>query len=312
MVAAGAAILAAGLVVGFWLSRAVPPPDEARTQAAPVSEARAPNPSTPAAARPPATPPAPRAAIAANAAAYLAQRYAIDRTAAFDRLAASTDAASQAAAVDIADECAVFSDPLFVQTLANIDKRNLPAAIKAQQREMVRLERTRCTGFDTERTSRAARLRRALAKEGDPRMFVFGMSQGDRPMTEVIATAQRAAASGDPLAILQTGMFFAARQDVPTGFEYELGEGLSVSSGILRDAFWLAACDYGADCGAGSSYVATKCVGAGYCGSASLEELFIQYNYPPAEAERLQAARRAVTNGLRTGQWPANLWNPRR
>ena len=81
---------------------------------------------------------------------------------------------------------------------------------------------------------------------------------------------------------------------------------------MLRDAFWLAACDYGADCGAGSSYIATKCVGAGYCGSASLEDLFIQYNYPPAEAERLQAARRAVMNGLRTGQWPENFWNPRK
>src|SRR5258706_6214055 len=87
MVVAGAVTLSAGVVAGYWLSRASAPAIDARPEATPVSDARAPRPSTPAPdTPPPASPAAPRPAIAANAAAYLAQRYAIDRTAAFDRL----------------------------------------------------------------------------------------------------------------------------------------------------------------------------------------------------------------------------------
>ncbi len=309
-----AAILGAAFVAWHSPSDSVPPAAGARseesmpTTATPRVPTTSPAPAVVAALPVTTTAAAPQAATAALA--YLAARYAPERTAAFDRFSASKDPAELAAAADIADECAVFSDHLFEQTLANIEKGGMAARIKAQQRETVELERTRCAGFDAERLARGARIRRALAKEGDIRMFAWSMPQGGQPIPEVVAIAQRAAGSGDPLAILQVGNFFANRNDIAPGIEYDLGDGLAVPRNVLRDAFSLAACDFGVDCGARSGYVANRCVGAGYCGSASLDDLFRHYSYSPAEAARLEAARQVVLTGLRTGQWPTNFWNP--
>jgi hypothetical protein len=104
-------------------------------------------------------------------------------------------------------------------------------------------------------------------------------------------------------------MFFIGRPDVRQGDHFELGDGSAVSAPILRDAFFLAACEFGEDCGPDNVYVSARCVNMGYCELPNVEAM-LRYTYSPADVQRLMAARQVILTGIQTGQWPSNFWNP--
>jgi hypothetical protein len=234
---------------------------------------------------------------------------ATDRKAAFERLVAMQDPSSAKLAAEVAVSCGLYADSTFPRTLARIEAGMQPSHVKALQRETAHRERAKCIGFEERDIDRGIELERFAHENGEPRTFAYGIAP-TWSMPERIAAAQQAALLNDSVALREIGIFFIRRPDVPDGFRYDLGDGAGVSNRIIRDAFFLAACHYGDDCGPSNGQLAARCVNAGWCEVSSLEESFIRYTYSPAAAERLLYARQVVLSGIHTGRWPPGLWNP--
>lgn len=305
-------LFAAGtvVVVLYWHSEGSPAPSETKT-AVQVNKVGSGSSSPSAPIRP--TPNAalvsgPPLAVSANP--YLQEALTTaNRKSTFDRLATSSDPVAAHTAAMLADACSLYADNTYAATLRRIDSSRESVAVKDTQRAVATRERSRCIGFDTEAYRRAAELRRFVLNSGDPRGVLSSLPVKAEPIPEQIAKAQEAARLTDPLALMDVGMFFTGRSDVQRGALFDIGNGISVPTTMIRDAFFLAACNYGGDCGAQGGMVSARCVSVGWCDASSFEESLMRYTYTPADADKLNAARQVVMRGIQTGQWPANFWN---
>jgi hypothetical protein len=232
-----------------------------------------------------------------------------NRRATFERLAAIADPSAALAAVHLAEMCALYADETFAATLRRIDATKAPPSTKATQRATAERERTKCVGFTNDMLAKHSALNKFVYDKGDPRGLRYDMPIKASPVPDRIAMAQAAIAMNDPVALEEVGKFFVGRSDVTRNALYDLGNGIAVSTGTIRDAFFLIACGYGIDCSAQSPYIAARCVTAGQCDAVSFEDYLFRYQYTPAEADRVNAARQAIQEGMRTGHWPPGFWD---
>jgi hypothetical protein len=241
---------------------------------------------------------------------YWAEMMSPNRTATFRRLAALDDPAAAMTAYEISIYCGLYWDEAYPKTLAKIESGTAKPGLKAKQRQAAEKQRSKCVGFTAEDLKLGRERYRYVFEKGDPRGVAFDLPTSGVPIPDRIAIAQAAAQLKDPLAIREVGAFFLRRADLPGGNNatIDLGDGTAVSRRVIFDAFVLAACSFGDNCGPDHVYVAARCVNMGRCDSANIEDAFIYYNYSPADSERLLAAHQMVLNGLRTGQWPSTFW----
>lgn len=137
------------------------------------------------------------------------------------------------------------------------------------------------------------------------------MTPGNK--NEILEVARRAAETKEPLALRDLGMFFAMRPDSRgRDVGYEVEQGITASAQQVRDAWFLAACEFGEICDRSHPIYAGRCMNEGWCDTPTLEENFLKYSYAPAEAEALLAARATIVRSLRTGVWPERFWSGRR
>src|SRR5258708_6165602 len=164
---------------------------------------------------------------------YLNELRTSDRRAAFSRLVALNDPIAAKTAADLAIACHLYGDQTYARTLQRIEAGQQRPDIKAVQRATAERERAKCIGYDSDSFSRATEMSRYVHEKGDPRGVAFNMPLTTAPIPERIAAAQEAARLSDPLALNEVGMFFAARHDVPAGFEFDLGNGTTAQKVIL-------------------------------------------------------------------------------
>jgi hypothetical protein len=182
-------------------------------------------------------------------------------------------------------------------------------SVKAKQRAVAEQQRRSCIGFDLSMLSMGVELARFAYRSGVLHAFAWYIP-ADAPAPDLIARAQAAAALQDPVALREVADFFARRVDSTASTTYDLGDGLFVTRNIIRDAFYLAACEFGDDCGPSNRHVTGRCVDAGWCDAGSLADLYLTYAYPPADADRLMRTRDVIVAGVRIGHWPSGLWHP--
>jgi hypothetical protein len=237
---------------------------------------------------------------------YWVETRASNLTEAFRRVAASDDPAALAVSRAIMEQCSLFTDVMYPRTVARIKASPLKDDKKQRQLSAAQRGRARCEGFTDQDVTKSTERSALLTQSKDPRAVA-----SDLLMTqpaEAFASAKAAAQLKDPFAIQEVGNYFFNRIDLPRSYEYDLGDGLIIGRRAIMDAFNLAACEFGTDCGADNVFVLSQCIALGYCDSGSLQETYAQYRYSPADFQRLAAARDVVLRGLRTGEWPTNFW----
>jgi len=249
----------------------------------------------------------PQARIAPDANPYLRDyQSATDRRATFEKLSQISDPIAAYTAAQLARRCGLYGDGTYAATLRRIEQQ--PIETQAARKTAAQRERSKCVGVDLNTFSRATQLMQYVSESGNPRRLTTMMGN-PQAIQEQITVAQQAAATMDPLAIEEVGLFFAGRHDFLPDQTVDLGNGLRVTPSMMRDAFLLAACSFGEDCGADNSLVTSRCVNIGFCGARSLEESLTTYTYAPADAERVVAARDIVVRAIQTGQWPDGFWS---
>lgn len=106
----------------------------------------------------------------------------------------------------------------------------------------------------------------------------------------------------NPNADLVQGLvtYFAKRED-----PWPFGD-IDVSKpGMRGDAWRLAACAWGADCGPSNNDIRTGCVMSGSCRAATYQDYLQRYRYTPADFERLQQAANHITSSVAAQNWAA-------
>ncbi|QJR10123.1 hypothetical protein DSM104443_01177 [Usitatibacter rugosus] len=239
---------------------------------------------------------------------YTAEIHATNRTEAYLRLVGNNDPAAIMVRDQLAGSCSNFvysgvarANAAAIEALTNpVDKAKRKAVydrIATMCRDFPFLE------YGTQRTE----VMRGLVASGDPRALLREPIEKDFGARK-IAAAEAVAATKDPLALQEMGAFFHRRPDRGRDYQYDLGDGTKVGVPVIRDAFLMASCDFGNQCTADSGFVSVRCVTEGKCDATSVEDYLLRYNYPPAEAERLLAARQVIVRGINTGNWPPGFW----
>ena len=116
-----------------------------------------------------------------------------------------------------------------------------------------------------------------------------------------LADLQRAAQSGDPVAIATVGRVLGSTMN---DFVVRAGKNdQAVDPRVWSDAWRLAACDSGANCGAGSGWVLYPCAMQGNCGAQDYREYLFFYEHSPQQSQRLQEYETQLLQAMRTGDW---------
>lgn len=242
---------------------------------------------------------------------YWDDRYGPTALEGFRRLSAvaNTDPAAAAYAADLLASCGHFTDITFNRTVDRIERAPTAGAVKERQLQVARNHRTRCQGIGPQEQGTEVELRKRAAAAGDPR----GLSELARRLgynsQEVIDLAMRGAATQDPLAMREIGMYFAPRS---ASLAIDLGDGRTATVQQIRDAWFLAACSFGEPCDQSNGMLAARCVLSGWCEASSLEESYLRYSHSPASAETLLHARDVIVRGVTTGVWPPGFWAGRK
>ena len=112
---------------------------------------------------------------------------------------------------------------------------------------------------------------------------------------------QRAAQSGDPVAVATIGRILASTMN---DMVVRAGPGdRAVDPRVWGDAWRLAACDMGANCGAESAQVLYACAMQGNCGAQDFREHLFFFEHSPQQSQRLQEYETQLLQAMRTGDW---------
>jgi hypothetical protein len=118
---------------------------------------------------------------------------------------------------------------------------------------------------------------------------------------EQLATLQGALASNDP-----TVMMIAARLLSSTMGNLVIGTGPEerpVDSRAFYDAWSLAACDAGMDCGPSHPAIANGCYRLGNCGASDLREYQFYYGNSPQQSQLVVDYQSHIAAAIRSGDW---------
>lgn len=131
--------------------------------------------------------------------------------------------------------------------------------------------------------------------------FFDGKSKLPAVTDEQIASLQRAAQSGDPVAVATVGRILASTMN---DLAIRAGPAdRAVDPRVWSDAWRLAACDMGANCGTESAVVLYACAMQGNCGAQDLREHLFFFEHSPQQSQRLQEYETQLLQAVRTGDW---------
>jgi hypothetical protein len=243
---------------------------------------------------------------------YWRERHELSAGEAYSQLAGSPDPAAWLSAQDLAMSCAWGADFIYEHTLRKIDAESKSESERQLRRQAAAAQNQRCKGLGADEINTGRReLGRRLAQSGDP--HGIGEMGGDmRPQNRerLLALARQAAETREPLVMDSLATFFMERLDARfDSRQWEIADGQTVISAELRDAFLLAACDLGQDCGPTNPLVESRCINSGWCDSTTLEDSLTRHHADDVDPARVAAARETILQGLQTGEWPAGFWS---
>ena len=239
---------------------------------------------------------------------YIA-RYAHDGRAAFDQLASIDDPVAMFYAGQLAMSCHLFGDSTYDNTVSRIQKSaDTSAEVKAIQMKIADHERQRCIGMGTEQFGIGSVKDREAAKKGST--IGLGLAGAFTPpdeRSEPIKRAQRTAQDLDPDSLREVAMFFASRGDVrPNAPAFAIADDVSLTRAEMRDAWILASCDMGAECGDTDPWFIGACIQSRHCDNERLEDVVLRE--AGDRASRILAGRDIILRDLATNTWPHGFW----
>lgn len=130
-----------------------------------------------------------------------------------------------------------------------------------------------------------------------------GMPPRPQIAPEQVAALQRAAESGDPSAIETAGRVFASTID---NLVVRVGpDGQAVDPRAFHDAWVLAACEFGLDCGPDHRMVLQGCAHRGNCGASTLREHMFYYEHSPRQSQLINDYHASLVGAIRGRDWTA-------
>lgn len=191
-----------------------------------------------------------------------------------------------------------------------------PASLRPMQENLLAELKSRCEGVTPEMQDRAWKLMPQLLDAGDLDARISHAEWRDPSVRAPLGQDVRANLnSQDPVALDVASHYFAALS--ANGFGSVSFEGQVYTTSQMRDAFALAACDFGADCGPRSEHAIATCVRAGWCGESLQDRLFLQYgqelpqyNLTTAQFAAVLHARDVIVRSVASGTWPEGFWTP--
>jgi hypothetical protein len=112
---------------------------------------------------------------------------------------------------------------------------------------------------------------------------------------------RNAAQSGDPEALLIAGRLFASTK---SDLVIRAGpEGRPIDPRAFHDAWRLAACDQGLQCGPEHSDLTYGCAMQANCDAADLRQHMFYYQHSPQQSQRVYEYYGQLTRALRSGDW---------
>lgn len=175
-------------------------------------------------------------------------------------------------------------------------------------------ERT-CAGFEGMKTDpqRVKDLMAEAAAGGDPKARARAIAEQLRPGGAVngnnmptltdqqLDTLRDVARSGDPYAVMIVGSLLAS-----TWGDLLIRAGPDerpIDQRAFYDAWALAACNSGYDCGPTNNTLLNGCVQNGNCGAQSLEEYLYFYGNSPQQSQLINEYRSQLIRAMQGGDW---------
>jgi hypothetical protein len=118
---------------------------------------------------------------------------------------------------------------------------------------------------------------------------------------ENLAALQDIVRTGDPYAMVMAGSMLSSTLGnlmIRAGPEER-----SIDPRAFYDAWMLAACGSGLDCGATSAMVLTGCAYSGNCGAQNVEEYLYFYGNSPQQSQLINEYRSQLTRAIQSGDW---------
>jgi hypothetical protein len=126
---------------------------------------------------------------------------------------------------------------------------------------------------------------------------------GDMPtITDAqYAALREAIASNDPYVLMTAGRLLASTKN---DFAIQAGpDQRPIDPRAFFDAWNLAACDAGADCGPNHATLLGGCAILGNCDAHDLREHLFFYSHSPQQSQLIAAYQSQIANAIRTGDW---------
>jgi hypothetical protein len=112
---------------------------------------------------------------------------------------------------------------------------------------------------------------------------------------------RQAAQSGDPEALLTVGRLFSSTM---ADLVIRAGpEGRPIDNRVFQDAWILAACEMGLECGADNRTMLYGCAMQGNCDATDLRQYLFYYQHSPQQSQRLYEYQNQIARAIRGGDW---------
>ena len=118
---------------------------------------------------------------------------------------------------------------------------------------------------------------------------------------EQLEAIRQAAASNDPAVLAVAGRLLASTM---ADLQIRAGpEERPVDPRTFLDAWMLAACDAGGDCGPGHPLIAGGCISFGNCDARDLREYLFYYAHSPQQSQQLAEYQVQIARAIQSGNW---------
>ena len=140
-----------------------------------------------------------------------------------------------------------------------------------------------------------------LGPDGNLRFGVPGAPMMPSMSEAQLATVRESLASGDPTVITIAGRILS---NSIADLQIRAGpDEATVDLRVFRDAWMLAACDAGRDCGPGHEHMVSGCMSFGNCEARDLREYYFFYDHSPQMSQRVAEYHARISSAIRTGDW---------
>ena len=140
-----------------------------------------------------------------------------------------------------------------------------------------------------------------LGPDGNLRFGVPGAQMMPSMSDAQLATLRESLASGDATVIGIAGRILS---NSLADLQIRAGpDEATIDLRAFRDAWMLAACDAGRDCGPGHEHLLSGCMSFGNCEARDLREYYFFYDHAPQTSQRVAEYQARISHAIRTGDW---------